>query len=908
MFLSFPDSVPEPSNSTPTPNSHGGYNCSVCAREFSGVNSLRKHAPIHTRKVQHACDLCGHVFGKRDYLRDHLAKHSAADFVVSEAPCEVCNTPFPKTVKLKEHMKAHRNYHADGVTIHSVLPFRCHICREVFQQARVLHSHLVNAHHHAEPQRPDVRQTLNKVFGRDFSENNFSSADLVALAAQQPPLPVNGVGAAPPQQPHHPFLNGSVGKLLQAQPIKIGNVSVGRVSHNSGLSPFGQPMPQPMTPETTPKKRRPGPASRTNAPEENRVSSTNIPSYLDSSEFHGERSQETYPCGECGKVLQHKQSWVSHMRVIHGNYFGGNKWKGSSVVDMILEESVKMSPKKKAPKGSPEANACMCSVCEQVFPNPSSLRNHVVNVHVNGQSHTCDLCGKAFLSQENLDTHTRAKHPNLNKRLQSLRDALGLKDQEALSKSLSLSSGISPSLGDSSDVDDALSTAPAAEATEEAEVDDDEPHVDVVTHDDSDSNEPLSLVVAKNERSRSPIVDVATDLSRKPLPVSAGVVGISASGPSAFPGSSLPSTSVLSSSFVLSKPSPSFLKLSHVASSALLSHSSSDFNNNNSSKPSQAIVVGFPSAPLSKPFDPAVIKPLPSPAAAAAPTPPAPTPTDINNNSSEGEGNILVIPPPAGSESSGNRKKNSICKVCGVVLSPKTNVNVHMRTHSGARPYQCVLCLNRFRQKAHLMKHFRCSHNQKKPPFVCLFCPDECASSNDLYRHITDKHKAETDELIKVNGLTPPSTEEEIKIEVEPSFPEIHSQPPPPTPPHHQQQQQSHITIQQPIELPREPLAPHAVFVPPTLHAEPALPVQPVHEPSIEVKEPEAEEHIDVVSTDEAPAEEDIRYEPITEPFLFENMIIHPCYVVLPFVSDSEVQAYTSSEAKPVGVSLKLNV
>ena len=35
---------------------------------------------------------------------------------------------------------------------------------------------------------------------------------------------------------------------------------------------------------------------------------------------------------------------------------------------------------------------------------------------------------------------------------------------------------------------------------------------------------------------------------------------------------------------------------------------------------------------------------------------------------------------------------------------------------SGERPFQCVLCLNRFRQKAHLYKHFRCLHGHKVAP------------------------------------------------------------------------------------------------------------------------------------------------------------------------------------------------
>lgn len=36
---------------------------------------------------------------------------------------------------------------------------------------------------------------------------------------------------------------------------------------------------------------------------------------------------------------------------------------------------------------------------------------------------------------------------------------------------------------------------------------------------------------------------------------------------------------------------------------------------------------------------------------------------------------------------------------------------------------------------------------------------------------------------------------------------------------------------------------------------------------------------------------QDVRYEPITEDFMFEDRVIAPCYVVLPYVSDEEIEA-----------------
>ena len=42
--------------------------------------------------------------------------------------------------------------------------------------------------------------------------------------------------------------------------------------------------------------------------------------------------------------------------------------------------------------------------------------------------------------------------------------------------------------------------------------------------------------------------------------------------------------------------------------------------------------------------------------------------------------------------------------------------------------------------------------------------------------------------------------------------------------------------------------------------------------------------------------QEEPTYEPITEDFLFEDQVISPCYVVLPYVSEEEVEAAGSSQ------------
>ena len=136
------DEVPEIQDASDAQqNDSGFFSCTICSREFSGLNSLKKHVPIHTRRVQHKCDTCGYVFGKKEYLLDHMRKHTGEISPV----CEVCGQTFNKSLKLKEHLKLHRNTNNDG-NLNEHVPYRCHICKQCFSQPEPLGDHLRSAH------------------------------------------------------------------------------------------------------------------------------------------------------------------------------------------------------------------------------------------------------------------------------------------------------------------------------------------------------------------------------------------------------------------------------------------------------------------------------------------------------------------------------------------------------------------------------------------------------------------------------------------------------------------------------------------------------------------------------------------------------------------------------------------
>uniref|UniRef100_A0AAQ4PGF4 Si:ch211-212k18.5 n=1 Tax=Gasterosteus aculeatus aculeatus TaxID=481459 RepID=A0AAQ4PGF4_GASAC len=113
------------------------------------------------------------------------------------------------------------------------------------------------------------------------------------------------------------------------------------------------------------------------------------------------------------------------------------------------------------------------------------------------------------------------------------------------------------------------------------------------------------------------------------------------------------------------------------------------------------------------------------------------------------------------SASSAGRAQH-VCRFCGKVLSSDSSLQIHLRSHTGERPYQCPVCLSRFTTRENLKAHFL-RHREQNPELSLSLLPPALSDQPQSVPVPTQrrrKRRADDDESVNgIKGSIPGMTE-----------------------------------------------------------------------------------------------------------------------------------------------------
>ncbi|XP_056136401.1 zinc finger protein 721-like [Lampris incognitus] len=374
--------------------------CSECGKRFVTADTLKKHKFTHTGEKNFRCDLCGRAFTQSSHLNMHLKTHTG------ERPhlCSICGKSYSKAYHLKVHSRVHSGEK----------PYSCEKCGKCFYYSQGYRAHLET--HDKKPKRPtkpleelspalvlveEDQQEIGGLINSDGEEVEFSHLESATSG--------NGDQETPSSKTFGQSENGKAQSTHTCSVCGKDFPYASKLQRHLRTHSGERPFPCSMCEKRFPEKGLLMIHERVHTGEKPFPCTFCEKKFASQGELRLHRRTHTgerpYQCTICPKSFSRHWHLKTHLDAMHCEIVAGftRKKFPCSECDKSCNSAAELRDHIRTHTGE---RPYQCSYCDKKFALSGTLVRHE-RLHTGITPYRCSDCGKTFAQQWTLTTHMR---------------------------------------------------------------------------------------------------------------------------------------------------------------------------------------------------------------------------------------------------------------------------------------------------------------------------------------------------------------------------------------------------------------------------------------------------------------------------------------------------------------------